>query len=658
MLAYWTSRMSMDAVARVQTASIWSNAKSIEWPRSALEPEILKEVKRRLSVNASRLLGYWIREAGPLPMPEERILNTGVRGIGLAGAEVRAALHELCEYGILFAVRKSWGERLFFLPRDSYMAWRRAQGYDESYWKEAPSAGGSFDGAGRRVSEQLPLGRRLVRAYAALKRTELKLTAKGLFPKKTIADSLSALGWEQADAAALFDFVKPVHLEHYPAPFAVVLDVAAKLGLLRRAQATVGFAWDNVRLEQWLMGSPLLREAELLRLITMHYSWEGAEMISFTSELLLLKPRVEYSVNQPLTSCQNSWMQVMSRFGWANAAAREDGSMSYCWLIDPWEPEKTTDEEAYSLTEDIPLIVLPDGELIVSPSASYDLTWTLEQAAQWVRDDAVSIYRLTSQSVAAAVEGGMDQEKLLNALREASGGLPIPEELERAVGHWAAQANRTMLEEVLLLRCDSVEIANAAYAHPAIKGLLAERIGERSFIVRPADVPSLRQQLERAGWPLAKNKPSAIPALEQSSNEGQLVEAGPFIVDGHALQIYELESPERIVADAGNSKDNQAYAPAQWPASWTGQLRAYHHSTRRQIVESALAWGAPIEIKSEGRLVELVPERLSGFADRWVVSGFLRGQTDEVVTPVDLSPHMWEEMRIIIPSPFVDNKRE
>ncbi|MWC26733.1 helicase-associated domain-containing protein [Paenibacillus sp. MMS18-CY102] len=655
MLTYWTGRMPDDAMKRVQAASIWPNTETVQWPDAALVPELLRMAQQRLSPHGKRLLAYWIQKVGPTPMQEERVHIAGSRETGLAGSEVRAALRELCEGGILFAVRKSWGERLLFLPRDSYMAWRRVQGLSETYWKAQETASDQSEEALNRSNGQVPLGRRLLRAYVALKRTDLKLTAKGLFPKKTIVDVLSALAWKQADDIVwLFGFVEPVHHEHYPAPFAFVLDIAAKLGLLKRVEGEAGYVWDDGQLEQWLAGSPVLREAELLRLVTMAYGLESCELALFVSELLLLEPTIEYAAQLPLADAQNRWIHVMNAFGWANITVQDNGVARFCWLIDPWATEQPVAAEEAQLTEDIPLIALPDGELIVSPNASYALRWTLEQVAQWIRDDAVSIYRLTSRSIADAVEDGIDASELLDTLHQASGGLPVPDELVRAIQHWAACVNRTSLEEVLLLRCDTVDTADAASCHPALAGLLTERIGERCFIVQPADVAKLRQQLERAGWPLAKNNSLAMPALQQGSAARELVEAGPFVVDAKALHIYELVSPAKFAE--GNGEGQHAAVPAQWPSSWTGQLRAYHHSTRRQMVESALAWGAPIEIKTEGRLVELVPERLNGYADRWEVSGFLRGETDEAIVPVDLSPHMWEEMRIIVPSAYADTK--
>jgi hypothetical protein len=278
--------------------------------------------------------------------------------------------------------------------------------------------------------------------------------------------------------------------------------------------------------------------------------------------------------------------------------------------------------------------------------------WQLENAAEWIRDDAVTFYRITDKSVMAAAERGVTAEQLISELQHASGDVPLPEELVHSIMHWMSRIGRTAIEQVMLLRCNSKEVADAAASRESLSAFLQERLGDQTFIIRQSDEAHVRRELERAGWPpmrrekLNEPKEAAIaadnkrkPASRRAISNISVLKC--FIHDEHALYIYELLSANEQLEERAD------IAPSEWPSAWTAQLRQYHPSTRKQIIEQALEWGAPLQLRTEGRLVELIPERLDDGIDSWAVAGFIR--TEESYEPVRLLPDMWEEMRLIIP---------
>jgi hypothetical protein len=80
---------------------------------------------------------------------------------------------------------------------------------------------------------------------------------------------------------------------------------------------------------------------------------------------------------------------------------------------------------------------------------------------------------------------------------------------------------------------------------------------------------------------------------------------------------------------------------------WTKQLRTYHHSTRRELIEQALEWQTPVQLRIERELRSFVPEKLEQQESGWAVVGLLRDEPDR--QPIRLTPDMWEEMRLVIP---------
>lgn len=85
---------------------------------------------------------------------------------------------------------------------------------------------------------------------------------------------------------------------------------------------------------------------------------------------------------------------------------------------------------------------------------------------------------------------------------------------------------------------------------------------------------------------------------------------------------------------------------------WWKELRAYHHSTARQIVAQAKGWQTKIALQIGGDTVLCLPLELRG-DEEWSVkvrtfpspSGEGRGEESELW----LSPGDWRAMRLILP---------
>jgi len=646
------NRLSSETVERMSTANAWKRC-GTAWPEAALRPAGLAEAASRLSSWGRRLLNYWVRSAGPLPVQEESLMNHSVSEAGLAGAEMRAAIQELCACGILFAVRKSWGERLLFMPADCYTAWRLALA-GEDVWTEllaschdAPANEAAFrrpEQAGAPALEMAPpasapgapLARRLLRAYAALHRIGLTRTVQGAFPKKTVDAVAQLLALPRSGP---MERLRLVHEDAYPVSFALALDIALKLGLLVFRDGD--YRWSDTELDDWLSGNERVREAEMAQLVTMLYGCRSSREAFVAVGLLALEPNRLYRASAGLSGFLADWLQFMHSCGWAQYEMNANGGGTFRWLLDPRLGCSDTPESS----DAEPIIVLPDGELIVPPSASFAVRWKLEQMTRWVRDDVVAIYRVTSDSVASAAERGIRSDDLLKTLESAGGGVPLPDELVNAVRHWSAGACRTSIEDVVLLRCEAKEIADAIAERPELRALLGERLGDRAFIVRADEAARLRKGLERAGFPPLRQSEvsSASGKRRQAVRQSEALAPPSFIYNEHAVDRFELLAPASFEPDGPAIEP----LPADWPASWTGQLRSYHQSTRKQIIESALERGMPVQLIAGGQSVELLPQRLETAAEPWRVSGYIRKAA--AFEPVCLSPDMWEEMRIVIP---------
>ncbi|MGO4376565.1 hypothetical protein AB4Z21_38580, partial [Paenibacillus sp. MCAF20] len=84
----------------------------------------------------------------------------------MSGAECDMAQAELEQAGILFAVVKVWGERICFLPRDSFLPWQ--QSLFPAEVQQVSSSDMLLSGAVTAMPVNKSLGKQLMDALAAM----------------------------------------------------------------------------------------------------------------------------------------------------------------------------------------------------------------------------------------------------------------------------------------------------------------------------------------------------------------------------------------------------------------------------------------------------------------------------------------------------------
>ncbi|MGO4373233.1 helicase-associated domain-containing protein, partial [Paenibacillus sp. MCAF20] len=310
------------------------------------------------------------------------------------------------------------------------------------------------------------------------------------------------------------------------------------------------------------------------------------------------------------------------------------------------------------------LRVQQNGEIIVEPGCRLAVHWELALVAELVADETVAIYRLTASSVTRALEFGRTKLSMISWLEQQSGQSALPETVGVMLEEWTSRACRTWFEEVTLLRCDNKQMADWVRMSSELAPMVVHEIGSTDFIVDASLVPDIRKLLQRAGYPAQKalrskeTVASYVSALypviseavsgsdkeaEADDAEARRTGAYSFLYEPSTLAHFELASAKVRLNDQLHSQEQTV------PAMWTKQLRAYHHSTRKELIERALAWQSPLQLRMDNELHSFVPERLEQQGGDWAVVGILRNDKATDHKPIRLTPDMWDEMRIVIP---------
>ncbi|WP_337098746.1 helicase-associated domain-containing protein [Paenibacillus sp. YIM B09110] len=656
---------------------VWSDAnrRQLDWVEAASNLQAVGVAADKLSSHAAMLLTEMIRAFGAEPITEERLIREVRRRTMMSGAECDMAQAELEQAGILFAVVKVWGERICFLPRDCFLAWQ--QSLFPSEVQQVSSSDMLLSGTVTAMPVNKPLGKQLMDALAVMGQCSMALTSKGVLAKKTVAAIVQkAVFEEQTLMASGLSWSKR---EHYSLKAAFLLEAAAAFDLVRFDDNML--RWREDRLASWLWQDEEEREWRLLQWCLDLLLPVDAASAHLVSALCALEVGKWYRT-EDIRNLQNrwrldkeaegkalDWLSLLLAFGWMEAAqATSSGKTTELirWKLNAYTRKIDAEKGSASSVNyrDRQLRVQQNGEIIVEPGCRLAVHWELALIAELVADETVAIYRLTASSVTRALEFGRTKLSMISWLEQQSGQLPLPETVGVMLEEWTGKACRTWFEEVTLLRCDNKQMADWVRMSSVLAPMLLHEIGSTDFIVDASLVPDIRKLLQRAGYPAQKalrsketaasyvsaSYPVIREAVSGSDTEAEWDEAEvrrtgaySFLHTPNTLAHFELVSARERLNDQLQSQEQTV------PAMWTKQLRVYHHSTRKELIERALAWQSPLQLRMDSELHSFVPERLEQQGGDWAVVGILRNDKATDHMPIRLTPDMWDEMRIVIP---------
>jgi hypothetical protein len=579
---------------------------------------------------------------------EEKGESEAVREGWITGAEWRAAMAYLRRCGVIFAVRKTWGERLFYIPDDMIPVWQRIL-LPVCAQPLSPEACGQVKRKMHPPRLSLPL--EMLCVWSRIRQTGIALTTKGTISKPAAArlNQETRLGAEELAPLLLAypqqDLLSP--------GVALALDLGLWTGVLRRGDKEIA-ALDS-GLPDW-MGQVMTEvNAAFYRLVMQRYASADPHLHLAASACAGLQTDVWYP-DEVLTECgieqeaAQNWLQLLTAFGWAERGTWQD---SGCFRLLPdlaglsghtaAHREDEFQEDQYQEDESC-YIIQPDGEILVPPQTRLTVRWFLEEIAERITADRMFVYRLTRKSCSKAFENGRSEQMVRQLLEQGSGAC-LPEPVAEAIAGWFRYFGRVrIVEDAVLLRADSAETAGRLLEDEELSSYISERIGERDFLADPGKLGALKKRLEFLGYAalvsragsmagaqagsfpadgslagvslsgdaLSVSLPAKGPASPSSRSAG---ESG-WIVQPHGqLDIFRPDA-------AADTRETLFPGLSKVPSAWLARPGAYHPATRRQLIGQAIAWKAAVQVGSEEGASLFVPQSIQARGDLWEVQGY------------------------------------
>ncbi|WP_106768197.1 helicase-associated domain-containing protein [Paenibacillus faecalis] len=594
---------------------------------------------------------------------EEKLLSMDIPP--LSGAEVLAAFLDLRQNGWIRAVKKAWGERLYFIPSDKLLDVQSAF-FIPSSAQEKVSALSMVVEA--KPGLALELFNTLV--YVA-KNSGLPLTAKGTVHKKHIQKLNEQEGLSAADITAIG--LQYAHSDVYPPKVAVLLDLLLSLGLL--SKESHAFVLRENILREWLGLSRERMNHLLFQSIMERYGQANPEHQHFRQMLChsAFGENIWYDVDRLLDemtaagilkhehrSEQNvkaeGWLRFLAAAGWVDVGTGQDEHLLFRWKI----PAERLMQGAH---DDTPapasayLFIQPDYEVMVPPDTPFSVRWSLALCSERVLDDHMSVYRLTKGAVALASDLGMNPDQVIEFITDqAISGMP--DNVAAALTQWGREVGRTSFAELTVLQCETAEEGDQIASHPKLTEWI-HRLGPLHFAIKPQHMTEIRKILTVAGLPPKR----VVGDFEQIAGGHERVEEQHDKETGDKTCLYKGNydhfkfsglvysgrnehyfEPDLEIPDKQNLFPGLAKVPVMWTRDW----RSYHGTTTKQIMEQALEWQVKVELGLNHKKVEFIPKRL--FRNPWRISGFLYPPDSDRSEQIELKEGDWQEIRMIVPS--------
>lgn len=552
---------------------------------------------------------------------------------GLAtGAEWRVALAGLRRSGVLFAVRKTWGERLFYVPEDMVPVWQRlllptkAQPLSDSEAAEVRVKASPF---------RLPLPLELLAAWSTMLEAVLSRTSKGAISKPSAARLAASMRLTPEELSPL-ELVYP-NRDQLPATVALAVDLGLRTGVLRLRDKEV--AVSPAGAASWMTLSVAEANAALHEMVVRLYASSDAGRHLAASAIASCGTGGWFRAEQiadigVAPQAADMWLDVLVSFGWAaRGTAGSEDVFRLTAELELHQDKEIAEEAAESI------IVQHDGEIYVPPGVGLSDRWTLEHIAERVSADNAFVYRLTKRSCANAFKAGYGEKEIAEFLADRS-GMVVPPPVTDALRDWFRNLGKATIAEVALLRTDSEETAKALREDAEISQWLLEQVGSRDFIVDRPKLRLLAARLEKIGY----------GAVSRTSELTEDVPSERTYADGEPGFIYSGQVPSYFEPDRSHFSPGELFPGyADIPQAWLRQPGIYHASTRRDLIRRAIDWRTELRI-GPGDGSGFVPLTIQESGERWEVKGRWKSEKrDGVGGLVTLSSEEVDAVMIVLP---------
>ncbi|MED0679938.1 hypothetical protein P4S83_10210 [Aneurinibacillus thermoaerophilus] len=546
-----------------------------------------------------------------------------------------AGLTGLRRRGLIYTLRRLWGEVVYLAPYDVQRAWRAWLLPRVLSETQAISVDAEFQSV-------TPLVHVLFRLLQTHRHKPIALTKKKTMTMKMRRVWQAVIPYAEEWFAPLY----PEACGDGAARERFFLELLAEMDLLRERESETGLEYivhetaaarlfhgaeaDVQRRVYQQVKEKLVRLGPCNPVILDWMEAKGVNTFSLNelqaAENRLLREKSQVNQSKHWQVFAENICPLLTAFGFISRTGEGmDASMR-------WNMNLTANEENAVANYGIGY-VQPTFEVLLLPHASYEVRWRLGRYAELVEQQEVWVFRLTRQSV-RAVKGEEENEALIRLLEQIQ--LEVPDNVRVQLEQWMRSEPSVMLEQVVLVRCPDAETAQQLAALPEFAPYWRARIGEKDFIVDASQEAALRE-----AFTLREIN------INQKSTAKEPSEAGRF--PSHASHSIGLAENGYKIESVFPAFEDVLPELKDVPTIWYKNFQRYHHSTLRTLLMTARSLGIRLKLEINNRPIEnarVLDIRAEGGAYRLTLDaeGRMENINMENVGRIKLElPALWNE---------------
>jgi hypothetical protein len=411
-------------------------------------------------------------------------LQIAARATELSGAELKAGIAQLRRKGILFAIRKSWGENSYFIPSDLLGIWQKllmnsVRIYEQEDHKITLAS-----------KEYRGLAFDLLFMLSYISFNEINLTKKRALPKRHLQNLAEMICLD--DARITHFQISEAALDFSDVPkVSVLMAFAKKLELIEYGPTRVTLRQSKVH--NWLQLSNNEMNCRLYVIFSEIFVSDLPAMKHFNTKIETLSSKRWYLIEDIVHWLQEydimitftDWLGLLTSFGFIESGFNTQGQAVLRWNI-------SINESMDMTTLAGKFYVQSDYEVLVPPDVSFSIRWELACVADHMLTEQVGIYRITEKSVHRALLNGRSAEDCINFLNRCS-FFEIPDHLISAIKHWARCHEDVFLKPIM---SDLVDVDDSRL----IKQESIEFYNIESTLMSRSDIYPLWQEIPSLWW--------------------------------------------------------------------------------------------------------------------------------------------------------------
>jgi len=175
-------------------------------------------------------------------------------------------------------------------------------------------------------------------------------------------------------------------------------------------------------------------------------------------------------------------------------------------------------------------VLQPDFEITADREFDRGALFFLGKFSKRIQTDAVLKFHLTKQSIAHALQRGIDTNTILSFLKRHAMGR-VPQNVEFSIKEWAAKFGNIRIREAVILETADEFLMSELFASRKVAPQLLERVGDRTALIEPEQISSLQSILKKEGY---------LPELQNALGK-----------NGPDVQSYSLTQQQSLALFAG-----------------------------------------------------------------------------------------------------------